>query len=246
MSLNDFTVSEAIIYGTLEDVKQFPIQDLKEHRFTNVVFTVLNRTFSNTSPLILAILAHRIEIIVYLLENKFPINSLVSGTTALHVACYLNYYDIVDTLLFYGASPLTIDDKLMNPLSVAVTYGYNEIIESLLQCDYSPQALSLPLQIAIYNNNVEVVGKLVLCGADASIENVSKKKPIDVLRQEQEEIANILKNTKPLPKINSDGKDQRMALIGNADSLSALSEGIEYNFKPKNVIYHKLTVRSKI
>ena len=243
MRLRDEKVREAIIYGTLDDVKQFPINQLKTHIFSST-YTVCHRTYKKITPLFLAVLSHRVEITQYMLEHNFPVNSLVNGTTVLHLACFLNYSDIVELLLFYGANPLVIDENLMDPLSVAVTYGYNDIIDILLHYDYSPQGLSLSLQIAIFNNNIELVNTLMLHGADPNLENVSKKKPIDVVKKEQVEITNILLNCKPYPKIGKENTQERMQFFKEGDSLSTLVEDMSYNFKAKEVTLHKVTMRS--
>ena len=237
-------VCESIIYGNLEDIKQFPLDQLKEFK-SKAIFYVCNRTFKDVTPLFLAVLSHRIDILEYLLQNKFPVNALVNGSTPLHVAAFLNYSDIVETLLFYGANPLAIDENLMDPLAIAATYGYDDIINSLLHFDYPPQALSLSLQIAIFNNNIELVNKLLLHGADPNIENVSKKKPIDIVKKEQVEITNLLVNTKAYPKIGKENKTERMQFIKDGDSLSTLVEDITYDFKQKNIIVHEVTMRSK-
>ena len=243
MVLDEGKVCEAIIYGTLDDVKQFPLDQLKTH-ISSSSYVVKNKTFKKITPLFLAVLSHRIEIIQYMLENSFPVNSLVNGTTVLHLSCFLNYSDIVELLLFYGANPLAIDENLMDPLSVAVTYGYNDVIEILLHYDYPPQGLSLSLQIAIFNNNIELVNTLMLHGADPNLENVSKKKPIDVVKKEQVEITNLLLNCKPYPKIGKENTEERMQFFKEGDSLSTLVEDISYNFKAKEVNLHKVVMRS--
>ncbi|EAX94160.1 ankyrin repeat protein, putative [Trichomonas vaginalis G3] len=223
----------------------YSIEQLKDHRSSSV-FYVLNRAFKEMSPLLIAILAHRLDIIQYLLENKYPVNSYVGGTYALHVACFLNYPDVVDLLLFYGASPILVDDRNLDPLSIAVTYEYIDIIESLLYTGYDPKYLALPLFIAITNNNIDIVGTLVLHGADANIEcSITKKKPIDIIKSSQVEITNIIQNVKPLPKADLSKKARLDFITPSCQALNSLVEDISYSFKPKDITLHQIVIRSK-
>lgn len=241
---SDSRITETILYGKLDDIKIYSIEQLKEHRSSSV-FYVLNHAYKELSPLLIAILAHRLDIIQYLLENQYPVNTYVSGTYALNVACFLNYVDVVDMLLFYGASPFLVDDRNLDPLSIAVTYEYIDIIESLLYTSYDTKYLSLPLYIAITNNYIDIVGTLVLHGADAKLEcSVTNKKPIDIIKSSQVEILNIIQNVKPLPKADLSKKARLDFITPSCQSLNSLVEDISYRFKPKDIVIHPITIRS--
>ena len=93
-----------------------------------------------------------------------------SGHTALHIAAMEGYEEVIDALLFNGASPDPLDVAGVTPLSLAVTLNLPGCVKRLLVGKASPMARDgggiSPLLLAIGDAGVTEAADAVLASVD--------------------------------------------------------------------------------
>lgn len=205
-------------------------------------FTVNGRTFP-MSLLHFAIAIHKIEMIELFCDKGIGINTKIRGFTPLHLSCWLNYIDCVDTLLCYNADINIRDDQNMTPLDLAVSLEHTDVVRAILHRTVKPDYLSLPLQIAIRLNNFEIAKELMFSGADPNIPNITGKKPIDCLLPDQTDMKQIITEIKALPTTKTTSRLSQ--ITPSMVSMSELINEATYNFRHRLVVLHKVTVNEK-
>ena len=120
------------------------------------------------------------------------------GQTPLVIATIGRYFDIVASLLKFGARPDIADNFGRTALSWAAELGEYEIVERLLEAKASPNQPNreglTPLMMAIKASQAEIVQLLLDRKADLSIRDYTGRGPLDWSRtQRNREIENMLR-----------------------------------------------------
>uniref|UniRef100_A0A1B0DGC2 Uncharacterized protein n=1 Tax=Phlebotomus papatasi TaxID=29031 RepID=A0A1B0DGC2_PHLPP len=144
------------------------------------------RDDTNASPLILAALGGRLDVMKILVDNGADISDKNwNGHSSLQYACSKGFKDIVEYLLDKGADVNVRDDRNDTCLHRLASTGRTDIMEMLIK---SPQRIDLdgqnaegdtPLHLACQEKNLDCVALLVESGASVHILNKAKKSPLD-------------------------------------------------------------------
>ena len=132
----------------------------------------------------------------YFLENGFPPDQDVSNSrwTPLRLAVFLEYSELVEILVFYGAN-INISDKYgATPLSIAVLLGNSEIVKIILRSKIQINDFVNPLHSSIVLNNFEIFKILIESGANPNEKNLQGLTAFDTCKPNQLEILNYLNN----------------------------------------------------
>ena len=148
---------------------------------------------SGTTPLHLATLASKEDLVSYLISVRAAVNaSNEFGETPLHWACKHGNLEIVKLLLDHGAVAGSYDHDGNSPLHWAAEYNHTALVHLLLHED--PTLLftkndsgDTPLRIACDNENYETAKIFLQAGAPA--DDVLT----DVVKDDNMELVQILK-----------------------------------------------------
>ena len=138
--LNDVSLQLLAAKGELAKIKKIILSNPSHPEFVNGLV------------LIPASRNNWLKVVKYLLQQGCPVNARGDfGTTALHQACSMGHYQVVDELLNYKSD--------LN-----------------LQCSNG----NTPLHYAIHSKNIECVQLLLLHGAEKNVPNLMGHSPIDL------------------------------------------------------------------
>jgi ankyrin repeat protein len=119
------------------------------------------------------------------------------GFTALALACYFGYPDIVEYLLDEGADPdiRATDKSRVAPLNAAVASDRTEIVAMLLNAGADPNIQQksgiAPIHSAAHNGNLDIIELLIKAGADISLKSDEGMTAIDYANERNHK--NIIK-----------------------------------------------------
>ncbi len=148
-------VLQALEFGLVDQVK--PLIDAGAD--VNVRDTV------GYTPLMWAVYMKNTEAVRQLVESGAVIDEfMLTGDTALMFAAQGGYYDIVDILLKAGADINARNTSAESPLTLAIKNGHIKIVKELVARGAGFDEITLNL--AVKQNNAEVVRILLLNGAD--------------------------------------------------------------------------------
>eukprot|EP00833_Pecoramyces_ruminatium_P010421 jgi/Orpsp1_1/1184453/evm.model.c7180000089590.1 len=189
---------EYIKYNKLEDIKKF----MEEHQ--NLINS---KNFELKTPLMYAVQycinnSKIFEILLNYNPNKDLIDN--NGSTALHIACEINNYEVIPKLI--SENNLNLKDKYGNtPLLVALKEYSYECAVALLSNNYKidvnilDNKYNTPLMYAVSNfkDSTDIIDLLIKKGADKNIMNNNNLTALY--------IACLINNPKAIPKVISDG-----------------------------------------
>lgn len=140
----------------------------------NPIKSSLNLNGKEINLLIIAVQNNSLEIVIFLIENGFDIDSQDSYKhTALNIACTLGYVDIIKYLLSQQANPYIANAKDGRPLDIAVQKGYLEIVELLFVYEEDVNKIMSNgvtlFVIAVINNHIPVAEFLINKGANPTL-----------------------------------------------------------------------------
>ncbi|KAJ0177213.1 hypothetical protein K1T71_007222 [Dendrolimus kikuchii] len=141
---------------------------------------------TNTTPLILAASAARVEVVKLLLSKNANVNSkTVRGQSSLHYACSKGHKEVAVLLLEYDANVNVTDVLGATPLHRAAAQGRNNIVEILLtsphiKVDICDSTGCTPLHLACEEDREAIACMLVKANANINLQNKEKKTPLDV------------------------------------------------------------------
>ena len=160
----------------------------------------------NNTPLMVAALMGREEVVSLLLNNDFGCDvnvKVVSGQSFLHIACQKGYVDFLKTAVVkYKADINAQDHKNSTPLMVAALMGREEVVSLLLNndfgCDVNVKVVSGQsfLHIACQKGYVDFLKTaIVKYKADINARDLNKNTPLMVAALEgREEVVSLLLN----------------------------------------------------
>ena len=134
----------------------------------------------------------------YFVQNGFHPDFDPSGCkiSALCLAVLLEYCEIVEILIIYGADINKCDVFGVSPLSTAVSLKNERIIKILLRTNQNILDLISPLRAAISTNQPNIVSLLLQAGADPSAKCLNGTDAFSIVQSSQGEIMEILKSSK--------------------------------------------------
>jgi len=149
-----------------------------------------------TTPLILAASAGRIETVKTLTEYEVNINSKnQEGHSALQYAASKGWTEIVRYLLSKGADINISDNRGATPLHRCASKGNISVMKLLLdsgvQVNIKDSYGNTPLHLACEEGRIQEAGLLIKSGADITLLNKEKLTPFDIA---PEDIQDILRN----------------------------------------------------
>jgi ankyrin repeat protein len=151
--------------------------------------TTLNVRSGDRSTLLMrAVEFNQISIVRFLIGQNAHLNSVnEEGDTALMLACYKGYIEIVNVFLNCGRK-LDINKKNADgytAVAIAVSLKYYGIVSVLLEhhdvnLNLPNVAGDTPLLIALKNQDLSLVQKLRLAGASLTIRDIDNKTPLAI------------------------------------------------------------------
>lgn len=165
--------------GLLSDVESF---------FTEKKTTLNFRSGDRSTLLMRAVEFNQIDIVRFLIEQNAHLNSVnEEGDTALILACYKGYTEIVNILLNCGRK-LNINRQNADgytAVGIAVTLKYYGIVSALLEHPDVDVNLpnvegASPLLIAVKNQDLSLVRKLRRAGASLTVRDIDNKTPLAI------------------------------------------------------------------
>ena len=140
---------------------------------------------SHITPLRLAVIAKRVELIKYLLSRGAD-HTITdgNGNTVLHIAAHMGTVDVVQCLLDAGCSLSTVNENSLTPFCSAALYGSLPIITAMMkspQFNISNVKLEFAMQITVVENHFHIMSSLVRLGVNVSTVLSSPKDSIPLL-----------------------------------------------------------------
>ena len=188
--LNAFQVNliKAIENGELEGIRKLvigkydvdkpllPLHDIPVNPMsTRVPFP----TIRGPTPLVLAILHERTDIIEYLIKEKHAsLEFKVGGLAPIHYACIIGNIDIIDIIITAGNQSINClemqNDFLYTPLHLAAANNHIKAVLYLLKkgaqpsinhLQNKPESKNTPLHVAMRGNDTTIAEALISKGA---------------------------------------------------------------------------------
>ena len=213
-----------------------------------------NHLMGNTPPIPDGFLVNKLhQAIWYEKEDSIPIllkdTTLVyliniDKQTALHIAAYKNNHYIIRQLVDAGAEIYFSDNYGNTPLHIAAAFGDNKTVDFLIKSgikekdtlgikgvDISNINMETPLFLAVLNNNLATVKKLIKNGAYVNSWNIYGQTPLSIATYRLNNSINNIEKTEALKitesianasKWFSPNKIQVSTIAGN-DSLKNVS-----------------------
>ncbi|KAL7032252.1 hypothetical protein ACKWTF_007263 [Chironomus riparius] len=142
---------------------------------------------TNATPLILATLGGKLEIVKLLIAKGADVNAKKQGGhSSLQYAVSKNHKGIVQYLIEKGADINILDDRLDTPLHRAASLGRLDIVKILIDkganLNRQNRELNTPLHLALEDEQLTVGFLLIEAGADCKLENRAKQAVIDLCK----------------------------------------------------------------
>uniref|UniRef100_A0A7R9CQG9 Poly [ADP-ribose] polymerase n=1 Tax=Timema poppense TaxID=170557 RepID=A0A7R9CQG9_TIMPO len=145
-------------------------------------------------------------------------------STPLHFAAGYNRVCVVEFLLAHGADVHAKDKGGLVPLHNACSYGHYEVTELLVKHGASVNVADLwkftPLHEAAAKGKAEIVRLLLKHGADASKKNRDGATPLDLVREGDQDVADLLRGNAALLDAAKKGNLARVQRLVNTDNIN--------------------------
>ncbi|XP_063216299.1 poly [ADP-ribose] polymerase tankyrase-like [Bacillus rossius redtenbacheri] len=145
-------------------------------------------------------------------------------STPLHFAAGYNRVHVVEFLLAHGADVHAKDKGGLVPLHNACSYGHYEVTELLVKHGASVNVADLwkftPLHEAAAKGKAEIVRLLLKHGADASKKNRDGASPLDLVREGDQDVADLLRGNAALLDAAKKGSLARVQRLVTAHNIN--------------------------
>ncbi|KAF7401149.1 poly ADP-ribose polymerase tankyrase [Vespula maculifrons] len=145
-------------------------------------------------------------------------------STPLHFAAGFNRVPVVEYLLAHGADVHAKDKGGLVPLHNACSYGHYEVIELLVKHGASVNVADLwkftPLHEAAAKGKCEIVRLLLRHGADATKKNRDGATPLDLVREGDQDVADLLCGNSALLDAAKKGNLARVQRLVTQDNIN--------------------------
>ncbi|XP_063992926.1 poly [ADP-ribose] polymerase tankyrase [Diachasmimorpha longicaudata] len=145
-------------------------------------------------------------------------------STPLHFAAGYNRVPVVEYLLANGADVHAKDKGGLVPLHNACSYGHYEVTELLVKHGASVNVADLwrftPLHEAAAKGKCEIVRLLLRHGADASKKNRDGATPLDLVREGDQDVADLLRGNSALLDAAKKGNLARVQRLVTQDNIN--------------------------
>ena len=191
----------------------------------------------NPNPFLEACLSGNIDYVRSLLNSGVDVNAKDHHNfTALHIASFRGFLEIVQELIKYKANingEFNNEKKVESPLHLAVQNNHYRIVEFLLENGANPNIVDAnndtPLHYSAWNNSLESLALLLNYGANITTRNFDDKTPLHhgAMKDNLNTIVLLLKNG-----ANPDTRDDFLKKPQFYAQDSELRELLEdFNFK---------------
>ncbi|XP_033203447.1 tankyrase isoform X2 [Bombus vancouverensis nearcticus] len=145
-------------------------------------------------------------------------------STPLHFAAGFNRVPVVEYLLAHGADVHAKDKGGLVPLHNACSYGHYEVTELLVKHGASVNVADLwkftPLHEAAAKGKYEIVRLLLRHGADATKKNRDGATPLDLVRDDDQDVADLLRGNSALLDAAKKGNLARVQRLVTQDNIN--------------------------
>ncbi|XP_058809611.1 poly [ADP-ribose] polymerase tankyrase-like, partial [Phymastichus coffea] len=145
-------------------------------------------------------------------------------STPLHFAAGYNRVPVVEYLLAHGADVHAKDKGGLVPLHNACSYGHYEVTELLVKHGASVNVADLwkftPLHEAAAKGKCEIVRLLLRHGADATKKNRDGATPLDLVREGDQDVADLLRGNSALLDAAKKGNLARVQRLVTQDNIN--------------------------
>ncbi|XP_043469121.1 poly [ADP-ribose] polymerase tankyrase isoform X1 [Leptopilina heterotoma] len=145
-------------------------------------------------------------------------------STPLHFAAGYNRVPVVEYLLAHGADVHAKDKGGLVPLHNACSYGHYEVTELLVKHGASVNVADLwkftPLHEAAAKGKCEIVRLLLRHGADATKKNRDGATPLDLVREGDQDVADLLRGNSALLDAAKKGNLARVQRLVTPDNIN--------------------------
>ncbi|XP_014295007.1 poly [ADP-ribose] polymerase tankyrase isoform X2 [Microplitis demolitor] len=145
-------------------------------------------------------------------------------STPLHFAAGYNRVPVVEYLLSHGADVHAKDKGGLVPLHNACSYGHYEVTELLVKHGASVNVADLwkftPLHEAAAKGKYEIVRLLLRHGADATKKNRDNATPLDLVRDGDQDVADLLRGNSALLDAAKKGNLSRVQKLLSPDNIN--------------------------
>jgi hypothetical protein len=184
LGLLNLDLHEAVLSGSLRHVNN----SIKQLAKNGDLALVNQYDEAGRTPLSLAVKIHNLDMVESLLENEAlpDVVDEASGRTPLMFAVLGRSFDIAQLLLKYSASVDMADFKCVTPLMLAVSNrdlkSVGLLCHSLSEVDLQDENGWTALHYSVMNNAPKCILALLKEGADRSIRDMNKRRPLDLAR----------------------------------------------------------------
>lgn len=145
-------------------------------------------------------------------------------STPLHFAAGYNRVGVVDFLLQHGADVHAKDKGGLVPLHNACSYGHYEVTELLVKHGASVNVADLwkftPLHEASAKGKYEIVKLLLKHGADPNKKNRDGHTPLDLVKEGDQDVADLLRGDAALLDASKKGNLNRVQKLVTSDNMN--------------------------
>ncbi|XP_046487171.1 poly [ADP-ribose] polymerase tankyrase isoform X1 [Neodiprion pinetum] len=145
-------------------------------------------------------------------------------STPLHFAAGYNRVPVVEYLLAHAADVHAKDKGGLVPLHNACSYGHYEVTELLVKHGASVNVADLwkftPLHEAAAKGKCEIVRLLLRHGADATKKNRDGATPLDLVREGDQDVADLLRGNSALLEAAKKGNLARVQRLVTQDNIN--------------------------
>ncbi|KAG8040195.1 hypothetical protein G9C98_000765 [Cotesia typhae] len=145
-------------------------------------------------------------------------------STPLHFAAGYNRVPVVEFLLAHGADVHAKDKGGLVPLHNACSYGHYEVTELLVKHGASVNVADLwkftPLHEAAAKGKCDIVRLLLRHGADAGKKNRDNATPLDLVREGDQDVADLLRGNISLLDASKKGNLGRVQKLLTAENIN--------------------------
>ncbi|KFB40787.1 hypothetical protein ZHAS_00008218 [Anopheles sinensis] len=145
-------------------------------------------------------------------------------STPLHFAAGYNRVPVVEFLLEHGAEVHASDKGGLVPLHNACSYGHYEVTELLVKHGANVNVADLwkftPLHEAAAKGKYEIVKLLIKHGADVTKKNRDGATPLDLVREGDQDVADLLRGNAALLDAAKKGNLARVQRLVTSDNIN--------------------------